>query len=275
LIVEVLIAALAGLLIGSFLNVCIYRLPRDLSVVMPRSFCPECEKPIAWFDNIPLLSFALLRGRCRHCGQPIPLRYPIVELLTAAAFACAIWFLGVTAVGLKFSVFGAILVTLVFSDLEERILPDEFTLGGTAAGLAFAAFVPLRWSILQLFLPLSTIHNQRMISVVDALLSAAFCSGVLWAVGALYQKIRHREGLGLGDVKMVAMIGAFLGIEGALLAIIAASLLGAVVGLFFIWFTGKDASTYELPFGTFLGVAALLVGFWSEVIFNAHGHVGS
>jgi leader peptidase (prepilin peptidase)/N-methyltransferase len=274
LIVEALLAALAGLLIGSFLNVCIFRLPRDLSVVMPRSFCPECEKPIAWFDNIPLLSFALLRGRCRHCGQPIPLRYPIVELLTAAAFACAIWFLGVTAAGLKFCAFGAILLTLVFSDLEERILPDEFTLGGTAAGLVFAAFVPLRWSILQLFLPLSTIHNQRMISVGDSLLSAAFCSGVLWAVGALYQKIRHREGLGLGDVKMVAMIGAFLGIEGALLTVIAASLLGAVMGLFFIWFTGKDASTYELPFGTFLGAAALVVGFWSEVIFNGHRLVG-
>jgi leader peptidase (prepilin peptidase)/N-methyltransferase len=271
LIVEVLIAALAGLLIGSFLNVCIYRLPRDLSVVMPRSFCPECEKPIAWFDNIPLLSFVLLRARCRHCGQPIPLRYPIVELLTAAAFACAIWFLGVTAAGLKFSVFGAILITLVFSDLEERILPDEFTLGGTAAGLVFAAFVPIHWSILPLLLP---VRNQRVISVGDSLFSAAFCSGVLWAVGALYQKIRHREGLGLGDVKMVAMIGAFLGIEGALLTIIAASLLGAIVGLFFILFTGKDASTYELPFGTFLGATALLVGFWSEVIFNRYGRLG-
>ena len=267
MIVETLIAALAGLLIGSFLNVCIYRLPRDLSVVMPRSFCPECEKPIAWFDNIPLVSFVLLRARCRRCGQPIPLRYPIVELLTAAAFACAIRFLGVTAAGLKFCVFGAILITLVFSDLEERILPDEFTLGGTAAGLVFAAFVPLRWSIVQLLLPLST-QNQRVISVGDSLFSAAFCSGVLWAVGALYQKIRHREGLGLGDVKMVAMIGAFLGIEGAMLTIVAGSLLGAIVGLFYIFFTGKDASTYELPFGTFLGAAALVVGFWSEVIFG-------
>ena len=273
MIVEALLAALAGLLIGSFLNVCIYRLPRDLSVVMPRSFCPECEKPIAWFDNVPLLSFVLLRGRCRHCGQPIPLRYPVVEILTAAAFACAIWFLGVTAPGLKFCAFGAILVTLLFSDLEERILPDEFTLGGTAAGLVFAAFIPLRWSLLQLFLPLS-IHNPRMISVGDSLLSAAFCSGVLWGVGALYQKIRHREGLGLGDVKMVAMIGAFLGIQGALLTLIAASLLGAIVGLFYIWFTGKDASTYELPFGTFLGIAALVVGFSSEVIFNWYGRVG-
>jgi leader peptidase (prepilin peptidase)/N-methyltransferase len=273
LIVPVLLAVLAGLLIGSFLNVCIFRLPRDLSVVMPRSFCPECEKPIAWFDNVPLLSFALLRGRCRHCEQPIPLRYPVVELLAAAAFACAIWFLGVTAAGLKFCVFAAILITLVFSDLEERILPDEFTLGGTAAGVVFAAFVPLRWSILQLFLPLS-FQNQRVLSVGDSLFSAAFCSGVLWGVGALYEKIRHREGLGLGDVKMVAMIGAFLGLQGSLLTLIVASLLGAVVGLFYIWFTGKDASTYELPFGTFLGAAALVVGFSSEVIFNWYGRAG-
>ena len=269
--VEVLIAALFGLLIGSFLNVCIYRLPRDLSVVMPRSFCPECEKPIAWFDNVPLLSFVLLRARCRHCGKPIPLRYPIVELLTAIAFACAIWFLGATAAGLKFCVFGAILVTLLFSDLEERILPDEFTLGGTAAGLVLAAFVPLRGSILQLLL---SVQNQRVISIGDALLAAAFCSGALWLVGALYDKIRHREGLGLGDVKMAAMIGSFLGIESSLLTIIAGSLLGAIVGLFYIWFTEKDASTYELPFGTFLGSAALVVGFWSEVFFNGRRLVG-
>ena len=266
MILEIVLGALFGLLIGSFLNVCIYRLPRDLSVVAPRSFCPECEKQIAWFDNIPLLSFVLLRARCRHCGQPIPLRYPIVEFLTAAAFACSIGFLGLNVVGIKYCVFGAILVTLVFSDLEERILPDEFTLGGAVAGVVFAAFVPLRWNVLQLFaLP---IHNQRVLSAADALFSAVFCAGMLWSVGALYHKIRHREGLGLGDVKMVAMIGAFLGIEGTFLALIIGSLLGAVIGLLYIWITKKDASTYELPFGSFLGAAALIAGFWTEVIFR-------
>jgi leader peptidase (prepilin peptidase) / N-methyltransferase len=270
--IDVLLAALFGLLIGSFLNVCIYRLPRDLSVVKPRSFCPECGKQIAWFDNIPLLSFALLKGHCRHCGKRIPARYPVVELLTAAAFAGAIGFLGPTAAGIKFCLFGAILITLVFSDLEERILPDEFTLGGAVAGVVFAAFVPLNWGIVAFLF--SSIRNRRVLSVGESLFSAIFCALALWATGALYHKLRHREGLGLGDVKMVAMIGAFLGLGNALLTLIAASLLGAVVGLFYIWFTGKDASTYELPFGSFLGISALVVGFSSEVFLNWYGHVG-
>ncbi|HTW66177.1 MAG TPA: prepilin peptidase [Bryobacteraceae bacterium] len=272
MIEALVIAALAGLLIGSFLNVCIYRMPRDLSVVKPRSYCPECKHMIAWYDNIPVLSYMILAGRCRRCGHRIPVRYPIVELLTAAAFFCAVWYLGATAAAVKFCVFGAILIALVASDLEERILPDEFTIGGTALGVIFAAFVPLNGGLIRLMF-LSP-HNERLLSVADALFAAAFCAGALWAVGALYQKLREREGLGLGDVKMVAMIGAFLGIQGALLTLIAGSLLGAVIGLAYIWFTGKDASTYELPFGSFLGVAALGVGFFGDVVFNWYGRLG-
>src|SRR5271165_3510757 len=147
--IEALIAGLFGLLIGSFLNVCIYRLPRDLSVVHPRSYCPRCEHPIAWYDNIPVVSFALLRGRCRHCGATIPWRYPLVELLTGVAFAGAVSLLGPVIAAAKLCVFSAILIALVFAGLEERILPDEFTLGGIAAGLLFSVFVPLRgiWSL--------------------------------------------------------------------------------------------------------------------------------
>jgi leader peptidase (prepilin peptidase)/N-methyltransferase len=271
-VIEALLAALAGLLIGSFLNVCIYRLPRDLSVVRPRSFCPECDRPIAWYDNIPLVSFLVLAGRCRKCGQRIPFRYPVVELLTAAAFFCSVWRLGPTPAALKFCAFGAILIALIYSDLEERILPDEFTLGGAAAGLVFAAFIHQNSGIVSLLV--RSVHNPGVLSVGESLFSAVFCAGSLWAVGALYHKIRHREGLGLGDVKMVAMIGAFLGISGALLTLIVGSLLGAVVGLCYIWFTGKDASTYELPFGSFLGIAALGVGYFSEVIFNWYGRLG-
>jgi len=270
---EALLAALAGLLIGSFLNVCIYRLPRDLSVVKPRSFCPDCNQMISWFDNIPVVSYLVLAGRCRRCGHRIPARYPIVELLTAAAFFWSFRFLGPTLSAVKFCAFGAILIALVFSDLEERILPDEFTLGGTALGVILAAFVPLKGGILRLVFLSPT--NERWLSVADALLAAAFCAGALWGVGALYQKIRHREGLGLGDVKMVAMVGAFLGIQGALLTLIVGSLLGAIVGLAYIWFTGKDASTYELPFGTFLGASALGVGFFGEAIFNWYGRLGA
>ena len=262
--IEAGIAFLFGLLIGSFLNVCVYRMPRDLSVVRPRSFCPSCEKMIAWYDNIPLLSYALLGARCRHCRARIPLRYPLVELATAAAFA--LWFavLGPTLAAAKYAVFSAILIALIASDFEERILPDEFTIGGTVIGLAFAPFVPLqiRWAIL--LLPASL--NVRWLSLAEAALGAGFASGIIWFVGWLYEKVRHREGLGLGDVKMIAMIGAFLGLEPALLTLIAGSLLGSVVGLGYILVKGKDASTYELPFGSFLGFAALAVAIFGNIV---------
>jgi len=242
-------------------------------VVRPRSFCPHCDRGIAWYDNVPVLSYMVLGGRCRKCGERIPVRYVLVELLTSAAFFSSVWVLGPTAAGLKFCAFGAILITLVFSDFEERILPDEFTIGGTVLGVVFAAFVPLNWGIMRLLL--MSVQSQRVVSVAESIFAAVFCAGALWLVGALYQKIRHREGLGLGDVKMVAMIGAFLGLQGALLTLIVGSLLGALVGLCYIWFTGKDASTYELPFGTFLGAAALGVGFFGEVFLSWYNRLGA
>jgi leader peptidase (prepilin peptidase)/N-methyltransferase len=265
-LLEASLAALAGLLIGSFLNVCIYRWPRDLSVVRPRSYCPHCEQPIGWFDNVPVLSYLLLGGRCRKCGARIQIRYLIVEILTAAAFFCSVWFLGPTLAAIKYCVFAALLIALVFSDLEERILPDEFTIGGAVAGVVLACFVPMPQALMALLLP---VHNERVLSAAESVFSALFCMGALWFVGFLYQRVRHREGLGLGDVKMVAMIGAFLGLQGALLTLIAGSMLGAMVGLGYIWFTGKDASTYELPFGTFLGAAALGVGFLMDVVYHS------
>ena len=253
---EALVALVAGLLIGSFLNVCIYRMPRDLSVVSPRSYCPACEHPIAWYDNIPIASFAVLRGRCRHCGKPIPIRYVLVEALTAALFVVVVLLHGPSLVSVALCVFCALMIGLVFSDLEERILPDEFTLGGIALGLLFAYVAPFQVIFLGLLLP----HwNHRWLSLGDAAVAAAFPALLLWGLGALYQKIRHREGLGLGDVKMVAMIGAFLGLQAAVAAVMVGSLLGSVIGLAYIHLTRKDAATYELPFGSFLGVGAILV----------------
>ena len=140
---EALLALLFGLLIGSFLNVCIYRWPRDLSVVRPRSHCIACGKTITWRDNIPLVSYLLLRARCRHCGARISLRYPAVELLTGLCFFYFVWTLGPTVPALKMCVLAALLIGLLFADLEERILPDELTLGGTVAGLIFSFFVPV------------------------------------------------------------------------------------------------------------------------------------
>lgn len=260
---EAILAFLIGLLIGSFLNVCIFRLPRDLSVVAPRSFCPGCEKTIAWYDNIPVLSYVLLGARCRYCKERIPIRYPLVEISTAAAFAVCAGAFGFSLFALKWALFSAILITLIASDIEERILPDEFTLGGTAIGLILSAFVPMDPGFVHLFL--GRYLEPRWLSVGEAILGAAFCSGLFWLFGWAFEKIRKKEGLGFGDVKMIGMIGAFLGLQGALLTLIVASLFGSVGGLLYFWLSGKDWSSYPLPFGSFLGLAALavaLLGKW-------------
>jgi leader peptidase (prepilin peptidase)/N-methyltransferase len=262
--IEAVLAALFGLLIGSFLNVCIYRLPRDLSVVRPRSFCPTCEKQIAWFDNVPLLSYAVLGGACRHCRAPIGWRYPAVEVLTSGFFFVITLTLGPTLAALKLCVFSALIIGLIFADLEERILPDEFTLGGTLVGFVFAYLVPLGGGLAYLLFPME--WGNRWLSVGESVLGAGFNSVAIWSVGALYEKIRHREGLGFGDVKMVALIGSFLGMHLALMTLIVGSLLGSLIGLAFILISRKDASTYELPFGSFLGAAALLVAVFGEQI---------
>lgn len=251
--IEAIVAGLFGLLIGSFLNVCIYRLPRDLSVVRPRSHCPSCEKMIAWYDNIPVVSFVLLRAKCRSCQATISWRYPLVELLTGALFSAATLWMGPTAAALKLCLFAAILIALFFSDLETLILPDEFTKGGFAAGLLIAWFVKVP-GLIGLFFPNL---DTRLTSVLDAALAGLGSAFVLWSVGALYARIRNRDGLGFGDVKMVAMIGVFLGLQGVLLTLMAGSTLGAVIGILYIVITRKDAATYELPFGTFLAAAAL------------------
>jgi leader peptidase (prepilin peptidase) / N-methyltransferase len=257
--IETFIAALFGLLIGSFLNVCIHRWPRDLSVVSPRSACPECEKPIASYDNIPVLSFLFLRGRCRQCGARIHWHYPLVELLTAVAFGYFVHRTGVSLVALKYCVFAAIQIALVFCDFETLILPDEFTVGGFFIGLVFAPFVLVHDSTFHLIAGMfGLLPGPRLGSLGEALFGAIVPAGSIWFGGWLFEKLRHKEGLGFGDVKMLAMVGAFLGIQGALLTIVVASIAGSVIGLIFVKATGKDAATYPLPFGSFLGAAALL-----------------
>jgi leader peptidase (prepilin peptidase)/N-methyltransferase len=247
-----LLAGLFGLLIGSFLNVCIHRWPRDLSVVQPRSACPNCNAQIAWYDNIPIFSYLLLRGRCRHCGAKIHWRYPLVEAVTALSFAFFVYSYGLNLAGAKYCILAAILIGLAFSDLETRILPDELTVGGTVVGLFFA------W--------LGS-------SLLDGIIGAFACSGLLWLVGWLFEKLRHKEGLGFGDVKMLAMIGAFLGLQGAILTIVIGSMLGAISGLLYIKVSGKDPGSYQLPFGTFLAAAALLVAAEGPLIIGWYGQL--
>jgi len=252
----VVFAAVLGLLIGSFLNVCIARMPWEYSVVTPRSHCPQCGQFLSWFENIPVLSYVFLGGRCRHCRRPISLRYPFVELLTAGCFAWAVYGAGWTWEGFRVCLFSALLIGLIFTDLDWLILPDEFTLGGAAAGLALAAIEPLPVSLMGYFLPSA---SPRLASFVEALVASVLASGLLWAVGTLYMRFRGREGLGLGDVKMIALLGAFLGIQRTLSVLVLGSLAGSIFGLIWIKLRGLKASTYEIPFGSFLGAAALLV----------------
>ena len=259
----IVIACLAGLLIGSFLNVCVFRWPRDLSVVRPRSFCPGCETPIAWYDNIPLLSYALLKGRCRHCGGFIPWRYPLMELSTAIAFGVCVAAFGWKAESAKYCLLSAILIALIASDVESRILPDELTLGGTLLGLVCALFVPMDEYIVAFLIPRSYAPPWHWLA--ESAFAAIVGSGAIWLIAIVYEKIRHREGMGLGDVKMIAMIGAFLGLRWSLATLMLASLAGSVGGLIYLKAARKDASTYELPFGSFLGATALVLMFVTQV----------
>lgn len=250
-------AAIFGLLIGSFLNVCIYRLPRDLSVVAPRSFCPACGRQISWFDNIPLLSYVLLRGRCRYCRNPFSVRYPIVETLTAVCFFSAVRQYGVSGEALRLGIFSCLLIALLFTDFETFILPDEITIGGTFAGLFLALAFPRPAGLVSLFLPADRLPAGE--SFADAVLGALLPAGVLWLIGELYFRFRGREGLGFGDVKMMLMLGSFTGLEGSLLSLIAGSVAGSLVGVALLAMRGRSAATHELPFGSFLAAGALIL----------------
>ena len=179
------------------------------------------------------------------------MRYLLVEIATGAAFALVRGKLGLTLPALKYAIYSAIMIALIASDIEERILPDEFTLGGTVVGLVFAPFVPLEHYFAAMFIPYS--WGERWQSLGESAFAAAVGSGSIWLVGWLYEKLRHREGLGFGDVKMIAMIGAFVGLRLSLMTLILASIAGSVLGLAYIKLTQKDAATYELPFGSFSG----------------------
>lgn len=250
------LAAVLGLVIGSFLNVCIVRLPMDYSVVEPRSHCGGCGRFIAWYDNIPVLSWILLRARCRYCGVPLSWRYPLVEALTGLLFFLVVSGTGVSWAALKWCVFSAWLVELGFSDLETRILPDEFTKSGILAGLFLAPVVFVPAGITSM---LAGATPQAFASLVDAAAGALFLPAALLLVAQAYVRWRGVEGLGYGDVKLVAMLGAFLGLDSAILAVAISSVLGLMVGIPWILLQRKDARTYELPYGTFLAAGGLIL----------------
>jgi leader peptidase (prepilin peptidase)/N-methyltransferase len=265
-----LIAAIVfclGLIIGSFLNVCIVRIPSGKSIVSPPSACPKCGAKIRPYDNIPVISWLVLGGKCRGCKARISAIYPAVELLTALLFVGCYLAFGLTVDALKWAVFSALMIVLVFTDLRERILPDVVNFPGFAGGLILSFFTlpsdgAALWIANHLF---AFPPPQPVLSFVDALLGAAVGSGLLWLVSEAYFRLRHREGMGLGDVKMMLLIGAFLGPKLTLLTILAGSLLGSILGVVFI-LASRKGRDYELPFGTFLGIAAVLVMFFGTPI---------
>lgn len=259
------LSALFGLLFGSFLNACIHRVPRRISIAAPRSFCPECKEPIAWYDNIPLLSFCALRGRCRRCGRPIPWRYPVNEIFTALLFCGVAYRWGITVEGFKWTVFCCLMIVLFWTDLETRLLPDVLTLGGIVAALLFALAVPARNFLVDLFLPqLSPVFSSEL---------ATASAGLLLSVPFLlfsetYAWIRNITPVGLGDIKLLALLGAFLGLQRGLLALTVGSTAGAIIGLSYIWATGKSAKTEALPYGSFLCAGSIIVLFWGPEMFS-------
>jgi leader peptidase (prepilin peptidase) / N-methyltransferase len=262
-------AAHFGLVIGSFLNVCIVRIPERKSIVMPASACPKCGAAIKPWDNIPVVSWLLLGGKCRSCKTKISWMYPVVELLTGALFWGCYYAFGLTTEALKWAIFSALLIVLVFTDMRERILPDVVNFSGFVAGLLLSLVTRpsdgiALWIANRIF---DFSPPMPVISLADALLGAAFGSGLLWLVAEAYFRLRGREGMGMGDVKMMLMAGAFLGLKRTLLTILAGSVIGSVLGLAFMLAKRKD-SDYELPFGTFLGMAAVLVMFFGTPLVN-------
>lgn len=258
-----------GLIIGSFLNVCILRIPEGKSIVTPASACPKCGTAIRPYDNIPVVSWLLLGGKCRACKTKISPMYPFVELLTGLLFLGCFAAFGPTAETLKWAVFCALMIVLVFTDLRERILPDLVNYTGLVIGLAFSlAMNPTdgtaTWLANRVF---EFPPPAPVVSLADALIGAAVGSSLLWIVSELYFRVRGREGMGLGDVKMMLLVGAFLGLKRTLLTVLVGSLLGSVLGILFIVVRRKN-SEYELPFGSFLGVAAVLVAFFGTAVVN-------
>jgi leader peptidase (prepilin peptidase) / N-methyltransferase len=225
-------AALLGACVGSFLNVCAWRWPEEESVVSPPSRCPACDTPIRWYDNVPVLGWLWLRGRCRACRAPISVQYPLVELATAGIWAMAVWRFGLDWQALSVALFFTILLGIALADARFYIIPDEFTLGGLVLGLALS-FAP------------------GGISPLRSLLGAALGLGLLWGVAVAGKWAFRKEAMGGGDIKMMAMVGAFLGPIGVLLTIFLGALFGTLVFAPISWRTGK-----LVPFGIFLALGA-------------------
>lgn len=249
-------AAVVGLCFGSFLNVCILRLPHDQSLLRPPSTCPRCQRAIAWYDNIPLFSWLVLRGRCRRCGAPISWQYPAIELLVGLLFLGAYLAWGVSPYAIAAALFGTILLGIAITDAREFVIPDEFNYGGLALGLALSLFAGWR-------------------GLLDAFMGAAFGFALLWATERAATWALKKDSLGGGDIKMMAMVGSFVGWRGVLLTVFTGALLGSLVYLpLMLWRKhpnpGQPAdpqTQHWVPFGVFLAVGAAFTFVYGDAMF--------
>ncbi len=244
------VAMVFGLLVGSFLNVVIHRLPRRMSVVRPASHCPKCETPVKPWDNVPVLSWLVLRGRCRRCKEPIPSRYPMIEAITGLLFLVAAAFVTDPLRLALVLAFGCAMIVITFIDLDHMIIPDSITLPGIAIGLAVA------------FLGGFVDPKQAFVGVLVG-------GGGLLAVAAGYRAATGRDGLGGGDIKLLGMVGAFLGPSGAFLTIMIGSIAGTLFACVYMLRSGQGR-TAQLPFGTFLAPGALMAMFLGPAIIDAY-----
>ncbi len=241
-------AFVLGAIIGSFLNVCIYRIPAGESIVSPPSRCPKCGSGIRWFQNIPILSYLFLSGRCASCKVRIPVRYPLVEALTGGLFVLVLYYFGVSWATPIYWLFCAALVVITFIDLDHQIIPDVISLPGMIIGFLCSFAIP--W-----------------ISWMDSLLGLLVGGGSLYLVAVVYELLAKKEGMGGGDIKLLAMLGAFLGWKAVLPVIFVSSLLGSLVGVP-VMLLKKADSKLAIPFGPFLAAGALIYLFWGNALID-------
>ncbi len=242
-----------GSLVGSFLNVCIVRMPKEESVVRPRSHCVHCKKMITWYDNIPFLSFIVLRGKCRYCGTKISFRYFIVELVTAVSFVLFYQYFGLTVVLWPYLIMLSGFIVATFVDIEHRIIPDEISIGGMIAGVLLSFLIP-------------SMHHttSHVLSLGKSLLGVLIGGGSIYLMGIIGDFIFKKESMGGGDVKLMAMIGAFLGWQSALLAFFIAPFFGAILGII-VKIRTKESL---IPYGPFLVLGALIALFYSKPLLD-------
>jgi leader peptidase (prepilin peptidase) / N-methyltransferase len=290
-----------GLLFGSFLNVCIHRIPREESIVWPGSACPDCKSPIHFYDNVPVFSWLVLRGRCRNCKAPISPRYLLVELFTGVLFLLCFLEFGLSMSTLKYCVFSFLIIGLVFIDAEWKLLPNKLTLTGLVVGLGFSLFVPVNdflGQIMPSFMYSSLGGNSwRLVSLMDSALGALVGASFIYGVGEIYLRARGVEGMGFGDVKLMAMVGSFLGVRLTVITLFGASLVGSLFGLAMILNVWRKRTRrrvvrnheplavarkrawqsasmvyrfYQIPFGVFLGSMALFSLFFGNALLRGY-----